>query len=443
MSRIIRFLELFLQMQVFLAAMIGVNIGMLGKSDDSVWESCLILITVVICYLTRRKIKSFMLLVVLHVAMTIVTVFFAHNDAELVFYFLTVGIICAYSLWIKMILVKRTEYMNNVNQTTDITDESVDERSLAISASEHISVFACLVMVAFCFVANMKTVNNILLQNIEVTFFVIFILTQIVYNQVKEISRAFVFNRGKAEFPKKQIVRTNVSIISVVCVFMILGMFLFYKGKYGNIFSLLGFAFLGVIKLVLKWVLKLWGSGPEDETNELPAETGSGSSYVPFEGDSSQTIQNNPSMSALVEVFFVLLVIAVVVMIIIMIKKYSDRFRKTKFEDGDEIEFLDRNTDKSGVAERVKKQEDDAELNLNKKYRKLYKKYAASGKGSFAGKSDVKPDQTMMPEDLTRQRITDDNEASRKITDSYEIARYSDKSVTKEELDYLKKLKNR
>ena len=40
-------------------------------------------------------------------------------------------------------------------------------------------------------------------------------------------------------------------------------------------------------------------------------------------------------------------------------------------------------------------------------------------------------------QDITRNRITDDADAADRITASYEKARYSDKNISKEELEFM------
>ena len=45
--------------------------------------------------------------------------------------------------------------------------------------------------------------------------------------------------------------------------------------------------------------------------------------------------------------------------------------------------------------------------------------------------SGVKPDKEMMPDEITRKLITDDEEKSSIITKNYEKARYSDSEVSK------------
>ena len=45
-----------------------------------------------------------------------------------------------------------------------------------------------------------------------------------------------------------------------------------------------------------------------------------------------------------------------------------------------------------------------------------------------------------MPDEITKKLITDDETKSKIITESYEKARYSDKEVSKEDIEFLKKL---
>ena len=54
--------------------------------------------------------------------------------------------------------------------------------------------------------------------------------------------------------------------------------------------------------------------------------------------------------------------------------------------------------------------------------------------------SGVKANQEMMPDEITKKLITDDETKSKIITESYEKARYSDKEVSKEDIEFLKKL---
>ena len=44
---------------------------------------------------------------------------------------------------------------------------------------------------------------------------------------------------------------------------------------------------------------------------------------------------------------------------------------------------------------------------------------------------------SMQPEDITKSRITSEADTAAKITGGYEKARYSDKSISNEELEFM------
>jgi hypothetical protein len=104
------------------------------------------------------------------------------------------------------------------------------------------------------------------------------------------------------------------------------------------------------------------------------------------------------------------------------------------------VEYLNKASEKEQYGIKPEKEREPADKN-NIQYRKLYKKYARSKKYMTKNKlSGVKPDKEMMPDEITRKLITDDEEKSSIITKNYEKARYSDSEVSKEDIEFLKKL---
>ena len=73
---------------------------------------------------------------------------------------------------------------------------------------------------------------------------------------------------------------------------------------------------------------------------------------------------------------------------------------------------------------------------VNMQYRKAFRK-AAIKSSKAARDSDGKSLENMQPQDITINRITDDADAADRITASYEKARYSDKNISKEELEFM------
>ena len=221
-------------------------------------------------------------------------------------------------------------------------------------------------------------------------------------------------------------------------IFMVLGMLLFYSGKYGNIFQTIVAGLMAVLKGILWVLLKLLGLGPDTEyeaesepfTQEIQTST----------KDDLTASAYNPVGNALFEVFALCALIGMFIAIIYAIVKYAKGFRKSLDNDGDEIEYLNKDTEKEQYGIKREKPKETKDKN-NIQYRKLYKKYAKSKKYMTKNKlSGVKANQEMMPDEITKKLITDDETKSKIITESYEKARYSDKEVSKEDIEFLKKL---
>ena len=103
--------------------------------------------------------------------------------------------------------------------------------------------------------------------------------------------------------------------------------------------------------------------------------------------------------------------------IIYAIVKYAKGFRKSLDNDGDEIEYLNKDTEKEQYGIKREKPKETKDKN-NIQYRKLYKKYAKSKKYMTKNKlSGVKANQEMMPDEITKKLITDDETKSKIITE--------------------------
>ena len=144
--------------------------------------------------------------------------------------------------------------------------------------------------------------------------------------------------------------------------------------------------------------------------------------------------QNNAIANALMEVAAITAIIGIFIWIIYAIVKYAKNFGRSLDDDVDEVEYLNKASEKEQYGIKPEKEREPADKN-NIQYRKLYKKYARSKKYMKKNKlSGVKPDE------ITRKLITDDEEKSSIITKNYEKARYSDSEVSKEDIEFLKKL---
>ena len=151
--------------------------------------------------------------------------------------------------------------------------------------------------------------------------FIAFVICQFFYNQLNELYKIFSINEGKSEFPARRILRINVIMMIVFASFMVIGMLIFYSGKYGNIFQTISAGLMAVLKAILWALLKLLGRGPdsstiyEEETTTTQAEFGTNEDlFVP---------QNNALANALMEVVAITAIIGVFIWIIYAIVKLS------------------------------------------------------------------------------------------------------------------------
>ena len=272
---------------------------------------------------------------------------------------------------------------------------------------------------------------------IQAFLFVMFVLCQFVYNQVSRLYEVFVFNEGKSEFPARRIMGINVLIMIVFGLLLVFGMLIFYHGRYGNIFSMIGMALLAIIKWILKLLLMLRG---DDDTvmDDYIEETTT--SPEPVE-DEMDVMVNNAAGNALMEVVAIFLIIGVIILIIVTIVRYASRFRKSLDNDKDEVEYINNDEEKEYKVKKSVKVKDTKDK-ANIRYRKLYKKYAKSKKVVTKSKlAGAKVDSHMMPEEITSKLITDDEAKARRITDDYEKARYSNGEVSEEDISFLKNFK--
>ena len=277
--------------------------------------------------------------------------------------------------------------------------------------------------------------GNRLLVNYETVLFVLFVLLAFLANQLKELNSLFISNAGKSEFPAERITGINMIMVMVVSGLMILGMILFYSGDYGNIFTLIGSGFVAVVRIVLKLFLRLIrekeevSTMPEDSVNPVTDDD-------VVNGDNDLAFTDNPVMSALFTAFAIVLVIALVVFIVYMIIRYAKNFKKSQDNNGDEIEFIGNDRRTEARIKRRQRAEEAKNMPVNMQYRKAFRK-AAIKSSKAVRDSDGKSLENMQPQDITINRITDDADAADRITASYEKARYSDKNISKEELEFM------
>ena len=410
-----------------------VILGLTKKPDSYIIITLLMAVPVIVTYAARKHIRKMLPFMLVHGVLLIIAVLLGKGDAESTAYFVSVLAVCIRSVSIKAANARKTEYMNEPLYGNQFADVNQDEKKAVLQAGEKMSPLYCVIMVAGSLCGG--STGNRFLVNYEAVLFVLFILIVFLANQLKELNSLFVSNAGKSEFPAERITGINMIMVMVVSGLMILGMLLFYSGDYGNIFTLIGSGFAAVIRIVLKLFLRLIRE--KEEVSTMPDESVNPvSDDDVVSGDNDLAFTDNPVMSALFTAFAIVFVIALVAFIIYLIVKYAKNFKKAQDENGDEVEFIGRDRRTEARIKRRQRAEEAKNMPVNMQYRKAFRKAAIKASKS-AKDTDNTALENMQPQDITRNRITADAEAADRITASYEKARYSDKNISKEELEFM------
>lgn len=408
-------------------------LGLSKKPDSYIIITLLMAVPVIVTFAARKHIRKMFPFILVHAVLLIIAVVLGKSDAESTAFFISVLAICVRSAGIKAANARKTEYMNEPLYGNQFADTDQDEKKAVLQAGEKMSPLYCIIMVAGSLCGG--ATGNRFLVNYEAVLFVLFILIAFLANQLKELNSLFISNAGKSEFPARRITGINMIVVMVVSGLMILGMILFYSGDYGNIFTMIGSGFVALMRIVLKLFLRLISE--KEEVSTMPENSVNPvSDDDVVSGDNDLAFTDNPVMSALFTAFAIVLVIALIGFVIYLIVKYAGNFKKSQDENGDEVEFIGRDRRTEARAKRRKRAEEIKNMPVNMQYRKAFRKAAIKASKSVKD-TDNTALENMQPEEITRSRITADTEAADKITESYEKARYSDKNISKEELEFM------
>ena len=223
-----------------------------------------------------------------------------------------------------------------------------------------------------------------------------------------------------------------MATVAVVAVLMIMGMLLFYRGDGGNIFALMG-SILGVVfRPLLKLLLMLMKENdealPQQPTQPINKDD------ALYDETEIKEYADNPVMQAVFVAFTVVIITGLMIAVIYVIVRYARKFKESRDDNGDEVEFKGTGRHERKIR-RSKRAVEKTNLAVNMQYRKAFKKAAMldKRKEKMAADSLV----YMQPEDITRNNITSNAATAERITRSYEKARYSDKNISKEELEFM------
>lgn len=424
--------ELLSQCVVFMAFSAAIILGVVKKPGSYLAYAVLIVIPVVAVYFARKYIKSLFLFIVVHAVFLVISVILGNTQAESTAYFVSVLAVCIRSISIRMANVRKTEYMNESMFSTKTEDVSEDEKKAVMQTTEHMSVLYGIVMIVGSTIGGQN--GSTRLVSFEAVMFILFVILFLAGNQLKGLSDLFISNTGKSEFPAHRITGINMIVILAVSGLMLIGMLLFYRGESGNIFTMigavLGFLFKPLLKLLLIIMHEKDESLPEQDTT-TPTTDDDGS-YVNMD---AQQFDDNPVMQSVFMAFTVVVIVVLAAVVVYLIIKYARKFKESRDENGDKVEFIGESRQERKI-KRQKNKSYSPEIQINEQFRRAFKKAAVSKESRKNEGLNTKLNY-MQPEDITIKRITDDKEAAGRITESYEKARYSDKNISKEELEFM------
>ena len=425
--------ELLSQCVVFMAFSATLILGVVKKPGSYIGYAILIVVPVIVTYYARKYIKSLFLFIVIHAVFLAVSIILGNTQAESTAYFVSVLAVCIRSVSIRMANVRKTEYMNESRFSTQTEDVSDEEKKAVMQTTEHMSVLYGIVMVVGSTIGGQN--KSAQLVSFEAAMFIAFVILFLVGNQLKGLNDLFISNTGKSEFPAHRITGINVIVIIAVSGLMLIGMMLFYRGESGNIFTVIGavlsFLFKPLLKLLLIIMHEKDESLPQEETTA--ASTNDDDGYADM---GAMRFDDNPVMQSVFMAFTIVVIVVLAAVVVYLVIKYARKFKESRDENGDKVEFIGESRQEKKI-KRQKSKTHNSDIQINEQYRRAFKKAAAPDKNKKNTSDLFTKLNYMQPADITVNRITDDDAAADRITKGYEKARYSDKNISKEELEFM------
>ena len=316
---VLSIMELILQCVLFESFILMEYMGVFLINDSRVYMCLWVIPAVIFAYYTRRKIKKFNLFMLCNIAIFAVSVVMSGNDSELFANMLCAILICAYSIWQKNNTVQRYSTENLIVQDGKTIDDA--KKALAkMYAGEDIHV-VFIAAPAFGYLVGYWR-NVLPLMYIELTLCILFVVLKIIYNNMSHLNNVLSLNSKKNDFPAKQMKQVNTFITAASAILILFGMLIFYNGRYGGLFGVIGSSVTGVVRILVKGFLWLLGkSGPESSnTPQMDDET-----QEDIEDAMQRELEypDSPIMQALFEGMVFAIIIAMIIAIIYMFLSYK------------------------------------------------------------------------------------------------------------------------
>lgn len=429
--KVIAFTELLMQCVLFLSICYTCYLGILKLDQTHFIDAYWVLVAVIAAFAARKCIRKFNLFVisnVLIIAFAVVTSLKA-GEGQITFNLMEAALICIYSTSLKNREVNIYKD-NSIPIREGQSAETVRDAAIrSLVAKEAVNIYFLAVIVVGYFVG--MAAGSRMLMNIQGVLCILFIVLQIIHNNLKYLKQEYDLNGNKNDFPAEQMksVSTFVTVVSVILVSI--GMAIFYNGYYGNIFSYIGAGFKFIIRMFMKLVIFLMGLSGSSEMQGTIEQT-EAATVEEFVGLAAD---DNDFMELLAEIFGMVLIAAMVIGVIYIIKVYASNFNRVKKLGTDTVEYV-APTEKKERVSAYDSMSMHKESKSTKNIRKMYKKQVLNG---MKGK---RVDSTLTPRKLTKAAITEDDIKASEITSIYEKARYSDEAVTTEEYEKFKRITN-
>lgn len=394
-------LEIITQCLLFFSILFGVYFGIFKAPLSDTIKLLYIIPVTIAAYFARRYIKSSEAFILVHILFVVGAFFIGTGEREK---FIITGIIVALCI-VSMVFRSHKDEKGH---------EKIPAAYIFVFLIEYYSGYAS---------------QNGVVMEFTIWCAVLYVILYLLYINFTRLEDLFFINSGKANFPEKRITSTNVIIMCFSTFAVLIGMLLFYSGPFGNIFVILKNAFLKFLSWILKFFLKDTGEEIESEfeytlpTEESESETESNAKPVemPFKD----------FLNALLVIIGIVLVAVIVVLIVIAIKKALTNVVNMRSTDADEIENIDEDIDERAESPKKKRRDEINDTDLNLKTRKIYKKHVKSAQNTKGA-----PHNSDVPSDITQ--LFADGEDADMVTDIYEKARYSNETVTKDEVEIVK-----
>lgn len=427
---LIALFEIAIQCVVFLAILSAIFFGMLEKPDSALLSCLWVIFPVTLSYFFRHVLHSFALFLVSHIVLAcgIVLTMGGSDVTQTVFSVVLAAVLLIFSIHIKNTAIEKGD-VRFQPVGDEQTRQNRDEQLRTLNAGEQIPVSFAAIMVAGYLIGLVS--GRDILMNMEVVLCIFFIIFQIIYRNILKMQQVFAIHGGKSEFPAGQFKKVCIFITVAAALLILVGMTLLYNGDYGNIFTLIGGGGMLLVRGIGKIFIFLLGIFGGEQKTVIEESTSQIQSTEELIMDSQ--MPESPVMEALAETFGLLLLFALAAGIIYLLVMYIRNFNKTQIQGRDYIEYI-RPEEKSRRQKKENKKQRSTVSGEVKSVRRLYKSRVLKNAGDKAAEVSGTPSQ------ITKEHITADLQLASKITGVYEKARYSDETVSKEDVEFIKNL---